>query len=272
MEMRNGETNSIRRTARAAGLLYLVIFIVAPFAFFIARSSILVEDDPASTAQNLIDNEGRFRLGMAAESVVFLVEIVLAALLYVIFRPVSRTLSLAAAFARVGEAVIQAANLLPSTLALLAVGGAGYFAAFEPEQRNDLVLLALDANEVMILVWGLFFALHLLLLGYLVFQSGFLPRILGALLVLASVGYFAESYGTLLFPDSGDVLGIVVIALAVPGELAFALWLVIKGVDERKWNERAVEAARPFQWTPAPDGRQEASVPHAAAAAGRPSG
>jgi hypothetical protein len=214
---------------------------VAPFAFFIARSSILVEDDPAATAQNLIDNEGRFRLGMAAESVVFLIEIVLAALLYVIFWPVSRAISLAAAFARVGEAVIQAANLLPSALALLAVGGAGYFAAFEAQQRDDLVLLSLDASEVMILVWGLFFALHLLLLGYLVVRSGFLPKILGALLMLASFGYFAEGYGTLLFPDSSDVLEIVVVALAVPGELAFALWLVIKGVHEEKWNQRALE-------------------------------
>ena len=129
METTNERTHSIRRTARAAGILYLVIFIVAPFAFFIARSSILVEDDPASTAQNLIDNEGRFRLGLAAETVVFLVEIVLAALLYVIFRPVSRTMSLAAAFARVGEAVIQAANLLAepawrfSPWAVLAISG-----------------------------------------------------------------------------------------------------------------------------------------------------
>jgi hypothetical protein len=245
MATTNERTHSIRRTARAAGVLYLVIFIFAPLAYFVARSSILVEDDPAATAQNLIDNEGRFRLGMAAESVVFLVEIVLAALLFVILRPVSRTISLAAAFARVAEAVVQAANLLPASLALLAVGGAGYFATFDQEQRSDLVLLALDANEFMVLVWGLFFALHLALIGYLVYRSGFFPRILGVLLGLASIGYFAESYGTILSPGASDVLGIVVVALAVPGELAFALWLLIKGVNEDKWNERALEAERP---------------------------
>ena len=154
MPSAHGRTHSIRWTARAAGVLCLVIFIVAPLAYLVARSSILVEDDPAATAQNLIDNERRFRLGLVAESVVFLVEIVLAALLYVILRPVSRTISLAAAFSRVAEAVAQAANLLPASLALLAVGGAGYFATSDQEQRNNLVLLALDANEFMVLVVG----------------------------------------------------------------------------------------------------------------------
>jgi hypothetical protein len=260
----SSQAGSIRRTARWAGALYLTIFVVAPFAFLVARSTILVEDDPAATAQNLIDNEGRFRLGLAAESVVFLVEIVLAALLYVIFRPVSRTISLAAAFSRVAEAVVQAANLLPAALALLAVGGAGYLAAFSQEQRDDLVLLALDANEFMILVWGLFFALHLLLLGYLVYRSGFFPRVLGVLLALASVGYFAESYGTILSPGASDVLGILVVVLAVPGELAFAFWLLVKGVDDERWNERALEAERPSASARGSDGRAAAARPPAA--------
>jgi Domain of unknown function (DUF4386) len=239
MEASNVRTNSIRKTARWAGVLYLAIFVFAPLAYFAAKSSIVVADDPTATAQNLLENETRFRLGMVAESFVFLIEIVLAALLYVIFRPVSQAISLAAAFARVAEAVVQATNLLTSSLALLVVGAGGYLAAFEGEQRDALVLLALDANDFMILVWGLFFGLHLLLLGYLVYRSGFFPRILGILLGLASIGYFVESYGTMLSPGASDTLGIVVIVLAVPGELAFAFWLLIKGVDEERWNERA---------------------------------
>lgn len=231
----------IKRTARIAGLLYLAIFVVAPFAFLVGRSTIVVGGDAVSTAENLVTNEGLFRWGMVAESAVFIIEIVLAAILYVILRPVSRSISLAAAFARVSEAVVQAVNLLTSILALLVVGGAGYLAAFEPEQLDALVLLFLDANEFVILVWGLLFALHLLLLGYLVYRSGFFPRILGVLLVLAAIGYFAESYGNILAPELGGVLATVVVVLAVPGELAFALWLVIKGVDEDKWRARALE-------------------------------
>jgi hypothetical protein len=244
----------------------VAIFVVAPLAFFAARSTIFVADDPTATAQNLIDNEGRFRLGLVAESIVFLIEIVLAALLYVIFRPVSRTISLAAAFSRVAEAVVQAANLVTSSLALLAVGGAGYLATFEREQRDALVLLALDANDFMLLVWGLFFALHLALLGYLVYRSGFFPKVLGVLLAVASAGYFVESYGTILAPGASDVLGIVVVALAVPGELAFALWLVIKGIDEDRWAERAIQAELPLGRDGRGDGREELPLPRGATA------
>ena len=90
--------NSVKKLARVAGLLYLVIFIVAPFAFLIVKSTILVPGDATATAENILASESLFRTGMAAETVVFFVEIVLAAILYVLLRPVSRSLSLAAAF------------------------------------------------------------------------------------------------------------------------------------------------------------------------------
>lgn len=227
---------SIKRTARVAGVLYLMIFLVFPLAT-LGRSTIFVAGDAAATAENLVANDSLLRWGIVGESVVFLIEVVLAALLYVILRPVSRSISLAAALARVGEAVIQAANLLFSFLAVLLVGGAGYLAVLEPAQLDALALLALDANELMILVWGLFFALHLALLGWLVYKSGFFPRILGVLLALAGTGYFVESFGKILTPDLGDLLSTVVLVLAIPGELVFALWLVIKRVDEEKWHE-----------------------------------
>jgi hypothetical protein len=83
---------------------------------------------------------------------------------------------------------------------------------------------------------------------------------------VASLGYFAESYGTILSPDASDVLGIVVVVLAVPGELAFALWLAIKGVDEEKWNERALRAKRPVDWGLQRDGREGVPLPRGAGA------
>ena len=230
--------DSIKRKARVAGLLYLSIFVIAPFAFLISKANILVDGDAAATAANLAANETQFRFGMVAESVVFLIEIVLAALLFVILRPVSRGLSFAAASARVSEAVIQAANLLTSFVALTLVGGTGYLAAFQADELNALTSLFLDANESVILVWGLFFALHLALLGYLVYKAGFFPRILGVLLMVASTGYFIESFGNILSPGSADTLSNVVMVLAVPGELVFALYLAIKGLSVDKWHAR----------------------------------
>jgi hypothetical protein len=232
--------NSIKKIARTAGVLYLAIFLIYPLSTLIGRATILVPGDAAATAENLVANEGLFRLGMAGQSVVILIEIVMAAILYVILRPVNRSISLAAAFARMSEGVIMAANLLTSILALFVISGAGYLAAFEREQLDALVTLFLNANGFMDLVWGLFFALHLALLGYLVYKSGFFPKILGILLTLAGIGYFAQSFGTFIAPDLSGVLESLVVVLAVPGELAFALWLVIKGIDEDGWQRRAL--------------------------------
>ena len=137
---------------------------------------------------------------------------------------------------------MAASNLFTSILTLAVVGSAGYLAAFEAEQQQALALLFQSANDHVILIWGLFFALHLALLGWLVYRSGFFPKIAGVLLVLAGIGYFAQSFGTIVAPNLSEVLSTVVLVLAIPGELVFALWLLIKGVDEQKWQARALEA------------------------------
>ena len=188
--------NPIKKTARISGVLYLIIFVVAPFPFLLGRAGLIVPGDAVSTARNIMASEFLFRFGMVAEAIVFLVEIVLAALLYVLLRPVSKPLSLAAAFSRVGEAVVQAVNLLTSILVLL-------------------------------------------LLGYLVYKSEFWPRIFGILLLLAGFGYLAQSFGHILWPQFDDILSVVVIVLAVPGELAFTIWLLAKGVNVERWEQRS---------------------------------
>jgi hypothetical protein len=232
---------SIGKMARVAGLLYLAIFVLWPLSTLVGESTVVVAGDAAATAENLVANETLFRWGMVGQSVVILIELVLAAVLYVIFRPVSRPISLAAAFGRLSEGVAMAVKLLTGMLALFVVGGSGALAAFDREQLDALTMVFLDANGFMDLVWGLFFALHLVLLGWLVYKSGFFPRILGVLLLLAGGGYFAETFGLFVNPDLNSTLETLVIVLAVPGELVFALWLVIKRIDEDKWRSRALE-------------------------------
>lgn len=232
----------LKRLARTAGFLYLAIFVIYPLSTMV-RSMLVVPGDAAATAQNVSASESLFRWGMAGEATIFVIEIVLAAVLYALLRPVSRTLSLGASLARAAEGVVMAAgNLFTSILTLVAVGGAGYLAAFSPEQRDALALFFQDANDYVVLTWGFFFALSLVLTGWLVYRSGFFPKIPGVLLVLAGVGYFAQSYGTIVAPGATDLLMNVVLVLAIPGELVFALWLIMKGVDEDKWYQRAREA------------------------------
>lgn len=230
---------SPRTYAKITGVLYLLIFFLGPIAFFMGRSSIVVPGDPAATVENLMASEVTFRLGMVAETAIVLIEIVVSAILYVLLRPVSRPLSLASALARFAQSVLQAVNLFTALPALVLLGGAGYLAAFEPDQLNALMLLFMDVNAFMVIIWGLIFGFHLLLLGYLVYRSGFWPRLLGILLVVGGGGYLLQSYGHILAPQLDEILSTVVIILSIPGELAFTVWLLWKGIDVEQWEARA---------------------------------
>jgi len=232
------DTN-IAMHSRVAGTLYIVLFILGPFVFLFGKATALVPGDPATSAVNVLAMETQFRLGMLIEVAIFLVEVVLAGILYVMFRPVSHALSLAAAFGRLGEAILQGGNLLTSGLVLLVLNEGSALVAFSRAQLEALGLFFLEANAFVVLVWGIFFGFHLLVLGYLVAASRFLPRWLGVLLALAGAGYLAQSCGTIMWPSAKEALDVVVVAMAVPGELAFALWLLIKGVDVTAWRERS---------------------------------
>lgn len=233
-------TIDIALHARVAGILYLVLFILGPFVFLFGKATALVPGDPGTSAANVLAMGTGFRVGMLIEVAIFLVEIVLAAILYVMFRPVQHALSLAAAFARLGEAVVQGVNLLTSGIVLFLVGSTGALTAFSTAQREALSHVFLDANAFAVLIWGIFFGFHLLLLGYLVGASGFLPRWIGGLLVVAGVGYMAQSCGTIVWPAGKGTLDGIVVAMAVPGELLFTVWLLTKGVNVSAWQSRAM--------------------------------
>jgi hypothetical protein len=198
-----------------------------------------VPGEATSTADNILAPESLFRIAIISDAAIFLIEIVVTALLYVLLRPVSRTLSLAAAFARLAMAVIQGINLLPYFIALLLLSGAGYLTVFEPDQLNALVLLSLNAHENAVYIWQAFFGLSLFVLGYLIFESGYFPRILGVLMVVGALGYLIDSFGNILFPSYGEIFGLVVAVTAIIGELPFFVWLLVKGVNVQKWHERA---------------------------------
>lgn len=222
-------TPDLQRHARIIGALYVALFILGPMVFLGGKGAVLAPGDAAATATNVRAMGDGYRLGMGIEALIFLIEVVLSGLLYVMFRGVDAAVSLAAALARFGEAALQGANLLTSAL-VLGVATDGAFAAFTPAQRDALLHLFQQANGVMVLVWGLFFGLHVLLLAWLVYHSRFLPRWIGVLLFVAAAGYLAQSFGVLLVPAWAPMLDTLVVATAVPGELAFTLWLLVKGV------------------------------------------
>jgi hypothetical protein len=224
--------------ARGAGLIYLIIAIMAPFAEFFVRQRLIVPGDVAATAENIVASESLFRAGFASDLVVFVIEVALAAVLYVLFRPVSRTLALVMSFARLAMATILGLNLLNMFTGLQLLTGAEYAAAFDLGQRQALAFVFLNAQSFGYDLGAVFFGLHLAVLGYLVYRSGFLPRILGILLVVSALGYLANSFTVFLVPEYAETLLVVVVVAALIGELPLTLWLLIKGVNVERWHKR----------------------------------
>lgn len=233
--------NAIQKTARVTAVLILLLVVIAPFSMIYLPSTLIVPGDAATTANQITASTGLFRLGMMGDAIVFLIEIGLCALLYVLLKPVNKTLALVAAFARLAMTILQGINLLNHFFVLLLLSGAGYLSAFAPEQLQALVLLFLNAHEAVVLIWGVAFGLHLLLLGYLVYQSGYLPKVVGILLIIAAFCYFIQSFGNLLFPQSKELF--TSIGLLSTLEIALPLWLLIKGVNVEQWKKRTIAAA-----------------------------
>jgi Domain of unknown function (DUF4386) len=225
--------------ARVAGFLLLFVAIIAPFGQLYVPSTLIAPGDATATANNIGASGWVLHLGIVSDSLVFLIEIVLCALLYVLLSPVSRTLSMVAAFARLAMTVVMGINLLPYFVALLLLSGAGYLTVFEPAQSDALALIFLDAHGYGIFVWQMFFGFHLAVLGYLIYESGYFPRILGVLMVFAALSYLIDAYGNILLPNYAETFGLIAGVGALFGELPFFLWLAIKGVNVQQWRKRA---------------------------------
>lgn len=237
MTYRTAETSPLVY-ARFAGILFFIILACAIFSMMYVPSNLIVPGDATTTANNIIASESLFRMGIVSDSILFLSEIVLTVILYVLLKPVSRTLSMVAAFARLAMTAMQGINLVFNLAALLLLSGTGYLTVFEPAQLHALVLLLFDAHNYGAIVWGTFFGLHCFVLGWLLFKSGYFPRILGILMVLASLGYLTDSFGNFLSPAYGERFSWVVYVTAFVGEFPFFIWLLFKGVNVQKWFER----------------------------------
>jgi len=223
--------NSPKKTARIAGILYLIIIICAGFSEGYVRSSLIEPGDAAATASNILASEGLFRIGFVSDLIAFMSDLVVAVLFYVLLKPVSKTLSLIAASLRLlAHPAIASINLLNHFAALLLLSGDNYLTAFQADQLHALSLFFLNMHHYGYLIAGAFFGLHLLVLGYLLFKSDLFPGILGVLLAIAAAGYLTESFGTFLLPQYEALFAWIVAVTAGIGELSLTLWLLIKGV------------------------------------------
>jgi Domain of unknown function (DUF4386) len=183
--------NSIKNTARIAGLLYLILAALSAFGLAYVPSVLIAPGDAATTVSNILANEWLFRLGIVSNLLAFTVNIFVVAYLYKLLKPVNEGMaSLMVILILMGLAIAMVNEL--NQVAVLLLSGADYLTAFTADQLQALVPLFLDLYEHGFLVSHVFFGLWLLPMGYLIFRSGFLPRFLGVLLVIAGLGYLVD--------------------------------------------------------------------------------
>lgn len=223
--------SSPRLTARMAGLFYLLMAVFGEAAI-LARRGLLVSGDAGATAINIQAHQSMYLLGFAGDVLLVASYVVVTALLYRVFEAVNRTVALtAAAFGLTGCAVLAIATSYElAPLALL--GSVRYMAAFTTEQAAALTYAFLKFYSLTYGVSLVFFAFYLLLTGWLILESTFMPRILGALLMLGLWGL------AFLFPPFA-VKYLVWLRLGSIGELLLLIWLLVKGVDAAKWHRQA---------------------------------
>ena len=230
----NIESTSLRKIARIAGILYLIIIVSGIFSEMVVRANLVVPGDATATANNIIASKSLFRIGFASDLIMVISDIGVALAFYLLLKSVNKGLSLLAAFFRLTQASILAINLLNHFTAVLLLNGASYLAVFETEQLHSLVMLFLNMHAHGYLISGVFFGLSCFVLGYLFLKSDYLPRILGVLLIFATFGYLTDSFTNFLLPNYAVITEWLVVASAVIAELTLCVWLLLKGVRETK--------------------------------------
>ena len=227
----NAPLNTPLKTARRAGILYLIIAIVGVFAIAYVPSRIIITGDAPATFANLQAHAGLFRAGILADIVVIVLEIELTAALYYLMRPVNPIGSMIAAMARYGMVLVMLVNVLLNITAFAMASGA-------MRGAPETVMTLFDIHATGIQLWGVLFGYHLFALGALICRSGYLPRWLGGALVVGAFGYVIEglSHITGFELPALSVLAIGLLTLVTIAEIGFALWLLIKGLDEAKWR------------------------------------
>jgi len=237
--MNQTDRTTVQRTARTAGLLYLILAVCGGFAEFFVRQSLIVRGDATATVANILGAQPLFRLGIVAELVGQVAFVLLVLALYRVLRPVNRNhATVMVAFVLVAVTIVSL-NMLNQFAALHVLDGAPYLAAFDAAQQRALAMTFLDLHHAGYVIAQVFFGLWLLPLGYLIYRSGFIPKIIGVLLVIACAGYLADVATYFLAPDFSVVLSVFTFI----GEVALMLWLLVMGVNVERWEQRAVATA-----------------------------
>jgi hypothetical protein len=229
---------SPRMRARIAGLLYLIGSVAGIFGILYGPS-LIVPGDASATASAILEHASLFRLSIVSALLDQVIFILVVLALYQVLKPVNQNMAVLMVIFLLLSIPIAMFNELNNVAVLFLLSGADSLKVFSADQLHALAPFFLDLHAVGLNIAFLVGSLWFFPMGYLVFKSGFLPKILGVLLLLNGCGYLIDSFAALLFPN----LNVNIVLFTGWVEVVFALWLVIKGVNVDRWQKRARASA-----------------------------
>jgi hypothetical protein len=228
--------DEIRRKARYAGALYVLMGLIAPIGLLYVPGKLIVAGDATRTADNVRASGSLLRIGIASELFHQIVGIFLVLALFRLFRAVNEREAILMVILSITPVPIVLFNVLNEIASLILLSGADFVSVFDKSQLDSMSFLFLRLHGQGINIASIFWGLWLFPFAMLVIRSGFIPRILGILMMIAGAGYLVSSTTTILLPQYAHQVSQVTLILGV-GELPIMFWLLIWGA---RWQSAAV--------------------------------
>jgi hypothetical protein len=226
----------INNPGRRTGFLYLLLVLAAPLRLIYIPSKLFVTGNATATADNILAHETLFRLGIVADLFSGTIVVFLALALYHLLARVDQKQALLMLIiGGVLPGAIDFMNVANDAAALMLVRGGDSLSLFDKPQRDALAMLFLRLHHQVVVGAEILWGLWLIPLALMVYRSGFLPRFLGVWLIVNGLGYLVMSLSGLLFPQYEELISNIAFP-ALLGEMAFMLWLLIRGVNFQRWK------------------------------------
>jgi hypothetical protein len=222
--------NSDKKVARIAGLLYLIVVVTGIFNLAYVPSKLIVWDNASVTVKNIMEHETLFRLGIFGGLICYTAFLLLPLVLYKLFKPIDKTYAVLMTVFAMVSVPISFINMENKFSVLTLLSKADYLKAIDADMLQTQVMFYLhsynNGNQIASIFWGLW----LFPLGYLIFKSGLLPKVLGIFLIVGCFGYLINFTGNFLFPnyDKATISNYITLPASI-GEIGTCLWLLIMG-------------------------------------------